>query len=68
MPRSSAKDADDRLDPPGRAEEVPGHGFRGADRDLVGILPEDGLDGNGLELVTILGRRAMGVDIAHFRG
>ena len=37
------------------------------DRDLVGVVAEHGLDRNGLEFVSILGRSAVGVDVAQLR-
>ncbi len=39
------------------------HGLGGADRDVVGRLAKDGLDGQRLALVVQLGAGAVGVDV-----
>src|ERR1700674_240080 len=55
------------LEGAGGAQQVTVDGFGRADRELVGVVAEDGLDGFRLGHVAQLGRRSMGVDGAHVR-
>ena len=56
----------DRLDGPGGAEEMAGHGLRRAHGQPVGVRTKHLLDGMCLVQVIVLGRRAMGVDVVDF--
>ena len=61
---ANRQNRDARLKPAGAAQQMPGHGLGGTDRQLVGMVAERALDGHRLQLVAELGRSAMRVDIA----
>ncbi len=56
-------DADHALDAASRTEQVSGHGLGGADRKRFRTLSKNALDGEGLELVVVGRRGAVGVDV-----
>ena len=44
------------------AQQMSGHGFRGAHRELFGVLAENLLDRQGFEAIVVLGGSPVGVD------
>ena len=55
--------ADDQLGGAGRGDQMPHHALGARDRDLVGLVAEDALDRQRLDLVVDFGARAVGVDV-----
>ena len=59
-------DADNHFHRAGRAEQVAGHRFGGADGQLFRVIAEDGLDGLGFGDIADRRGGAVGVDVIDF--